>query len=84
MATMNISLPDQMRDWVEDRVRSGRYANASDYMRALIRDDQEQRERLALMQSAITEGVESGISDRTADDIWHEVRTRHAADPVAE
>ena len=69
MATMNISLPDQMREWVEERVRSGRYANASDYMRALIREDQDQRERIARMQAAITEGVESGVSHRTKEEI---------------
>ena len=83
MATMNISLPGPMREWVEERVRSGRYANASDYMRALIRGDQEYRERLERMQAAITAGVESGISDRTVDDIWQEVSARHAADDSA-
>ncbi len=39
MATMNISLPDQMKRWVEECVQSGRYANASDYVRDLIRQD---------------------------------------------
>ncbi|WP_126977001.1 type II toxin-antitoxin system ParD family antitoxin [Frigidibacter oleivorans] len=43
MASMNISLPQQMRDWVEEQAASGRYANASDYMRDLIRRDQERR-----------------------------------------
>ena len=77
MATMNISLPDQMKDWVEGRVQSGRYANASDYMRALIRDDQEHRERLARLQTAITAGLESGVSARNIDEIWLDVRARH-------
>jgi antitoxin ParD1/3/4 len=39
MATMNISLPDEMKALVERRVKSGLYANASDYIRDLIRDD---------------------------------------------
>ena len=69
MATMNISLPDKMKDWVEDRVHSGRYANASDYMRALVRSDQNYRERLARFQAAVTEGIESGISSRIPDEI---------------
>ena len=30
MATMNISLPDQMKEWVDLQVANGRYANASD------------------------------------------------------
>ena len=39
MGTMNISLPDPMKSWVEDQAKSGRYANSSDYMRDLIRRD---------------------------------------------
>ena len=80
MATMNISLPDRMKQWVEDRVHSGRYANASDYMRALDRSDQDYRERLARLQAAVTEGLESGVSSRNLDDIWQDVRARHGND----
>lgn len=41
MASMNVSLPDPMRDWVQSRIDSGQYASASDYVRDLIRRDQE-------------------------------------------
>ena len=37
---MNISLPDKMREWIDQQVATGRYANASDLMRDLIRDAQ--------------------------------------------
>jgi antitoxin ParD1/3/4 len=40
MATMNISVPDLMRDFVQRRIDSGRYASVSDYVRDLIRKDQ--------------------------------------------
>ncbi len=40
MATMNVSLPDKMREWVDQQVSTGRYANASDLIRDLIRDAQ--------------------------------------------
>lgn len=43
MASMNVSLPGQMKDWVEAQTRGGRYANASDYIRDLIRRDQERQ-----------------------------------------
>jgi antitoxin ParD1/3/4 len=33
MATMSISLPDPVKEWIEERVRSGHYANAGDYPR---------------------------------------------------
>lgn len=60
MATMNVSLPAAMKAWVEGQVEGGRYGNASDYIRDLIRRDQERREAIAALQTAITEGVESG------------------------
>jgi len=40
MATMNVSLPDPMRDYVQNRIDSGHYASVSDYVRDLIRRDQ--------------------------------------------
>lgn len=60
MATMNISLPDPMRDWVESRLATGLYANNSDYVRDLIRQDQLRTNKLAILQQAITAGLESG------------------------
>jgi antitoxin ParD1/3/4 len=66
MATMNVSLPDPLRDFIEERVKSGRYANASDYVRDLIRRDQERREALV---GALIEGEESGTSRRTVREI---------------
>lgn len=60
MATMNISLPDPMRDWVEVQVEGGRYSNNSDYVRDLIRRDQECNDKLKALQSAITKGINSG------------------------
>ncbi|KPQ14114.1 MAG: hypothetical protein HLUCCO18_16015 [Rhodobacteraceae bacterium HLUCCO18] len=35
MATMNVYLPDPMKDWVESRTHDGRFSNASDYVRHL-------------------------------------------------
>ena len=60
MASMNISLPDSMRDWVESRIDTGLYSNNSDYVRDLIRKDQLREEKVNAMQKAITDGLESG------------------------
>ncbi len=60
MATINISLPEPMMAWVERQVVGGLYGNASDYIRDLIRKDQERKEAIAALQAAITEGVRSG------------------------
>lgn len=37
MATLNVSLPDQLRVWITEQVAEERYASASDYLRDLIR-----------------------------------------------
>ncbi len=73
---MNISLPDQMKSWVEAQSIDGRYSNASDYVRDLIRRDQVRSEKIANMQRLLDEARASGISDDTMDDIWKRVRTR--------
>ena len=62
MATMNISLPDPMREWVEAQIKTGQYANNSDYLRDLIRKDQRSREKLKVLQEAITDGFASGAA----------------------
>lgn len=46
MATVNISVPDPMKDWVQAQIDEGKYASSSDYVRDLIRKDQNQRDKL--------------------------------------
>jgi len=79
MATMNISLPDQMKAWVEEQTKDGRYANSSDVVRDLIRREQIKAEKIANMQRLIDEGRASGISNRTMADIRAEALSRIAA-----
>lgn len=62
MGTMNISLPDQMKSWVEDQSKSGRYANSSDYVRDLIRRDRARVEAVAEIQAAVDAGLASGAA----------------------
>ena len=79
MATMNVSLPDQMKDWVEAQAQTGRYANSSDYVRDLIRKDQERAAKIAAMQRLIDEGLASGPAE--SFDVEHflsEMRAGHA------
>ena len=60
MATMNVSLPDPMKAWVENRTKDGRYSNVSDYVRDLIREDQERQQAIVEIQTRIDEGIASG------------------------
>ena len=71
MATLNVSTPDAMREWIDAQIEAGEYANASDYVRDLIRHDQRDRIRLALI-----EGEKSGRSERSVTDIARQTK-RH-------
>ncbi len=56
MATLNISLPEKLREYIDLRVGSGEFQSASDYLRDLIRHDKERLEHL------LDEGIDSGKS----------------------
>tara|TARA_R110002074_G_scaffold171348_2_gene333736 strand:- start:1040 stop:1309 length:270 start_codon:yes stop_codon:yes gene_type:complete len=79
MATMNVSLPDGMKVWVEAQSQTGRYSNASDYVRDLIRRDQERSDKIAAMQKLIDEGLASGVSTHSKDEIFEMARERAKA-----
>ena len=56
--TLNISLPETLKEHVQKRVAEGAYSNASDFVRALIRLDKEQQEKLAALRRDIAIGIE--------------------------
>lgn len=64
MATMNVSLPDPMKSWVEAQTQDGRYSNASDYVRDLIRRDQDRQLAIGELQQLVDEGIASGPAGR--------------------
>nr|WP_319390400.1 type II toxin-antitoxin system ParD family antitoxin [uncultured Cohaesibacter sp.] len=76
MATMNVSLPDPMKEWVETQAKTGRYSNASDYVRDLIRRDQEKSDKIAAMQRFVDEGLASGVGGRSRDALFAEAQSR--------
>jgi antitoxin ParD1/3/4 len=56
--SLNISLPEALKEHVQKRVAEGAFSNASDFVRALIRLDKEQQETLAALQGAIAVGID--------------------------
>jgi len=79
MATMNISLPDQMKEWVESQVASGRYANASDYVRDLLRQDLARREGIARLQAEIDRGRAGPFTEFNREKLLAEIKQNSAA-----
>jgi len=76
MATLNVSLPDPMRAWIDARVEGGRYASSSDYVRDLIRRDQNAEAELVALQAALDRGRASGVSGRGVREIIAAERAR--------
>tara|TARA_R110000737_G_scaffold20434_8_gene38826 strand:+ start:599 stop:841 length:243 start_codon:yes stop_codon:yes gene_type:complete len=80
MGTMNISLPDPMKSWVEDQAKSGRYANSSDYVRDLIRRDRARTEAIVELQDAVDLGLASGPAKPLDRDAFKaSMRARHGS-----
>ena len=73
ISTMNIALPEPLRAYVANRVEAGQYGNTSEYVRELIRKDQ-QEQRVLRLRALVEEGMASGVpvADTAAD--WEELR----------
>jgi antitoxin ParD1/3/4 len=77
MATMTVSLPDPLKDWIEAQIRHGDYASVSDYVRDLVRRDRDRRQQeltLDELRKKLADSRDSGISNRTVDEIFAEAR----------
>ena len=84
MQSMNISLPEPLRQFVDRQVASGRYSSASEYVRELIRED-EQRRAAERLEALLLQGLASPAGDWTQEDIDHikkAVRERLAAKQI--
>ncbi|PCJ95612.1 MAG: type II toxin-antitoxin system ParD family antitoxin [Zetaproteobacteria bacterium] len=76
MTSMNVSLPDQMKSWVEGRIDAGQYNNASEYVRDLIRKDQVETDKTLAFRAAIEIGRNSGIDNRSTEEIFTEAKVK--------
>jgi len=75
-----ITLTDQQNNWVKARINSGDFTNDSEYFRDLIRRDQERNAAIAQLRTALLDGEQSGISERTPEDIRSAARERLRTD----
>jgi antitoxin ParD1/3/4 len=67
MQSMNISLPEPLKEFVDGQIASGRYSSASEYVRELIRDD-EKRKAEERLESLLLEGLSGDESKLTRKD----------------
>lgn len=73
--TMSFALPESLREYVDERVRSGQYGNTSEYLRDLIRRDQQQQAAQQLRE-LIADGLRSGEARPLTGDVVNELRDR--------
>ena len=73
MQTMNISLSDQLKEFVDKQVGSGRYSSVSEYVRDLIRDDERRRAQEKL-ETMLMEGMQSGEPTEMTREDWAGIR----------
>ncbi len=72
MSTMNISLPDSLKGFVDDQVSERGFGSSSEYVRELIRKDQD-REQL---RGLLLEGAESSIASEADQSYFDSLRSR--------
>jgi antitoxin ParD1/3/4 len=66
---MNISLPDEMKAFVDGRLEDGQFSTVSDYVRDLIRRDREQRE----IETKLLEALQGKPSQPVTQDTWRRI-----------
>ena len=72
MTSMNISLPEELKEYVEERTQSG-YSTPSEYVRELIREDQKRRAKERL-DTLLLEGLNSGDPIPADAKFWDELK----------
>lgn len=74
MTTLNISLPDTMKDFIKEQIQEGGYSTTSEYLRHLIHEEQK-RVAQAKLDAMLLEGLNSGESIEINDEWWEQMKT---------
>jgi antitoxin ParD1/3/4 len=70
-----ITLTSKQDAWIKEQIERGDFTNDSEYIRALVRRDQEQSARFEALKQAIEDGLGSGVSGQTVAEIWSETES---------
>jgi antitoxin ParD1/3/4 len=80
MAQINLSIPPALKNWVDTKVAEGRYSSASDYVRDLVRRDQEAvMAETEWLRGLIAEGLASGVVDEEPEAVIENIIARRRA-----
>lgn len=80
MSQLNISIPPALKSWIDSRVAEGRYSSASDYVRDLLRRDQDAADReTEWLRGVIQEGLDSGVAEGDPKQILRDIMAEYPA-----
>lgn len=80
MVKKSITITDQQDQWIKAQMATGNYATDSEVVREALRQKQERDAEIEAIRAALIEGEQSGISDRTPEEIFATARERLRAD----
>ncbi len=75
-----VTFTTQQDKWIKAQIEAGEFTNDSEYLRNLVRQDQEKNVKFLALKKALNEGIESGVSARTLPEIMEAVEERIRAD----
>ena len=73
MATIQVSLPESLREFVETEVQAGKYSDASEYLSQLVREEWNAKERERIRR-ALLDGLASGPPVEMTPEMWRQFR----------
>jgi antitoxin ParD1/3/4 len=76
----SITFTEPLNNWVQSLISAGEYTNESEYIRDLIRRDRKDNSETQRLRAAIQEGIDSGISTKSLEDIFEEKKKQMKAD----
>ena len=79
MATIRktITVTDKQDEWIKSQINNGDFTNESEYIRALIRREQNNNQHFLKLKAEINKGLDSGVSDRTIEEIFATGKERY-------
>ena len=76
MVKKSITVTDKQEEWIKAQIGSGDYGNDSEVIRDLIRQKQAKDAEIQAVRAALTEAEQSGFTDKTAEQIRQDAKTR--------
>ena len=69
MASLNVKMPDKMREYVDERAEEESFGTPTEYVRHLIREDQKARDK-EVLEKMLLEGLNSGEPIEITEEYW--------------